>query len=102
MEKKEEEITANVLPENISIENATYLHNVQNLGEEKILSEENLTGFEVESIQKISPTLFSEEENLNLFNKKSNQDQSEPELFENNDSHEEDLEIPAFLRKQKN
>ena len=54
-----------------------------------------------------NPKLFSEDEEVNYLNKESvNEKDSEvkteePELFENSDS-EDNFEIPAFLRRQKN
>ena len=51
-----------------------------------------------------APTLFSEDENLDTFkdeNKSLNQDFSDT-LIDDDQNEEEDLEIPAFLRKQKN
>ncbi len=64
-----------------------------------------------------TPKLFSDEENNNSFDIEDNNaqteskvqenemsknelDEKEPEMFDNSES-EEDLEIPAFLRKQK-
>ena len=103
--------------ENISIENATYLQNVENnpINEK----EEEIPNFEVESIELANPKLFSEDEEINSLNKESVNERAsetlensnfekdsevkteEPELFENSDS-EDNFEIPAFLRRQKN
>ena len=50
------------------------------------------------------PALFSENENLDTFkdeNKSLNQDFSDT-LIDDDQNEEEDLEIPAYLRKQKN
>ena len=84
--------------------------------------------FEVDSIELALPQLFSEDEirhessenksnnldNMTMFdqtipeenfedssNIKENNEDKEPEMFEDRDS-EEDFEIPAFLRRQKN
>ena len=112
--QEEAKDTANVATEqNISIENATYLQNLENDSK----SEKDMSAFEVESIELATPELFSaEEENssfnqennsteeINIFENSSIQEESkekEPEMFEENNS-EEDFEIPAFLRKQKN
>ena len=100
--------------ENISIENATYLQNL-----------ENTPNFEVDSIELASPQLFSEDEEINSLNNENKEEPKiferpvlgensddpkptlersatqEPEMFESHDS-EDDLEIPAFLRRQKN
>ena len=73
--------------------------------------------FEVDSIELKSPELFSNDEKDNSFNQEINQEK-EPLIFENSKSEkkieakepemfeehnlEEDFEIPAFLRRQKN
>ena len=98
--------------ENISMENAAYLQNMEN---SEIQKENEGTPFEVESIELSSPGLFDGAENS--FNQDTNY--SEPEIFESSKSEdfaeaeikepemfeepnmEEDFEIPAFLRKQK-
>ena len=102
------------LIENISMENATYLQNMENLSEE----ESNMPTFEVDSIELATPELFSDsredssfnqDNNINepnIFNNTNSQDRKEdeikePEMFEEN-NQEEDFEIPAFLRRQKN
>tara|TARA_Y100000590_G_scaffold362086_1_gene419050 strand:+ start:32 stop:1513 length:1482 start_codon:yes stop_codon:yes gene_type:complete len=104
--------------ENISIENATYLQNVKNMPEEKEnLETEEKPNFEVDSIELASPQLFSNEGESNLLDFEDKND-TEPQIFEsqkpNEDSGEkeqemfeeknleEDFEIPAFLRRQKN
>ena len=107
------------LTKNISIENATYLQNIEGSS----LKEDTQPNFEVESIELASPELFSEsdinfnseEEKLNeptifenietkddpMTESNNNVEQKEPEMFDKLDT-EEDYEIPAFLRKQKN
>ena len=87
------------------------------------LKEDTQPNFEVESIELASPELFSEsdinfnsqEEKLNeptifenietkddpMMESNNNVEQKEPEMFDKLDT-EEDYEIPAFLRKQKN
>jgi hypothetical protein len=86
------------------MENATYLQNIEKSDEsESINNEQNIgneTTFEVDSIEEITPALFSEDENVNSFNQKDNI-KEEPKLFEEDNKHD-DFEIPAFLRKQKN
>ena len=82
--------------EDVSIENATYLQNTDCSNE--VTQEQDLPSFEVDSIQEITPKLFSDDENVNSFNEEKNQKKNS--LFENQ-TKEEDLEIPAFLRKQK-
>ena len=124
---------------NISIENATYLQNIENTPSDDGISnkmESEMPNFEVESIELANPQLFSEDEiidsknlenteekNMEIFDETNSIDNSEskeaeifgsqdteseknhetkePEMFEKLDS-EEDFEIPAFLRKQKN
>ena len=105
--------------ENISIENATYLQNMENTNaNEKNPEKDNeIPNFEVDSIELAKPQLFSDDEgidSLNLENEhknlaeisenpknNENTEIKEPELFENSSS-EDDFEIPAFLRRQKN
>ena len=72
-----------------------------------------IPNIEIDSIELATPKLFSDEvdqssfENLNQetenFGNLENEnfDDKEPEMFEEKNS-EEDFEIPAFLRKQKN
>ncbi len=100
--------------ENISMENASYLQNLEETGPK---AEEELNTFEVESIELATPELFSDsmsnqsenqsnnkEQEPNIFeNSASNKEEEikEPEMFKESNS-EEDFEIPAFLRRQKN
>ena len=106
----EQTITENLNPEiekdssleNISIENLGYMENAEQMqkDEESSLVENNV-GNEPEDR---TPALFSEDENLDTFkdeNKSLNQDFSDT-LIDDDQNEEEDLEIPAFLRKQKN
>ncbi len=104
--------------ENISMENASYL---QNLEETDPKAEEQLNTFEVDSIELATPELFSDNIENNFANKTKDSDleqMQEPKIFENPISNkedeikepemfkesnsEEDFEIPAFLRRQKN
>ena len=99
--------------ENISLESATYFQNM-----DSTKSDDDIPGFEVDSIELATPDLFSndddkaeisnkeiiQETELEMFERadsKENLDTKEPEMFEQPDL-EEDFEIPAFLRKQKN
>ena len=122
---EEKNSVENKIMENISLENANYLQSL-----EKNSSEDTMPKFEVDSIELASPQLFPDEEmsyttNTNkendpsdmtmfdqtnpaeniegsLENKENNDEESrEPEMFEDKDS-EDDFEIPAFLRRQKN
>jgi len=102
------------LVENISMENATYLQNMENLSDD----ESKMSTFEVDSIELATPELFSDtgedssfnqDNNTNepnIFDNASPQDKKEDEIkelemFEDNNQGE-DFEIPAFLRRQKN
>ncbi len=103
--------------ENISMENAAYLQNAENISDENFSKkDEEMDTFEVDSIELATPELFSNSESDNLFNQDVNE--KEPKIFENLESKEdtvtkesemfeesnleEDFEIPAFLRRQKN
>ena len=104
---------------NISIENATYLQNLENSKSEQTSeSDDNISSFEVDSIELASPELFSDGGDSDLFNQTNNEElvpqifdepksseeetaTKEPEMFEESNM-EEDFEIPAFLRRQKN
>ena len=106
----EQTITENLNPEiekdssleNISIENLGYMENAEQMqkDEEPSLVENNVANEPEDKM----PALFSEDENLDTFkdeNKSLNQDFSDT-LIDDDQNEEEDLEIPAFLRKQKN
>ena len=106
----EQTITENLNPEiekdssleNISIENLGYMENAEQMqkDEEPSLVENNVANEPEDRM----PSLFSEDENLDTFkdeNKSLNQDFSDT-LIDDDQNEEEDLEIPAFLRKQKN
>jgi len=88
---------------NISMENASYFEN-----REEASDAENLPEFELDSIEEVTPALFSEDETVNLANNKKEtqfeekQEESDPSLFDDIVSQEENYEIPAFLRRQKN
>jgi len=104
--------------ENVSMENAAYLQKTEETSINDLSkNDEELETFEVDSIELATPELFSSfEENNNSINQDNNN--TEPEIFENSKSNEEaeikeqemfeepnleeDFEIPAFLRKQKN
>ena len=106
----EQTITENLNPEiekdssleNISIENLGYMENAEQMqkDEEPSLVENNVANEHEDR----TPVLFYEDENLDIFkdeNKSLNQDFSDT-LIDDDQNEEEDLEIPAFLRKQKN
>jgi len=116
---KQQEQTNESSFQNISIENATYLQNMENIpiNEEYIKKEDKITNFEVDSIELADPQLFSDDEEINATDHE-NKNEKEPEVFKSQDSEEnseikqpemfessnseDDLEIPAFLRRQKN
>ena len=106
------------LLENISIENATYLQNIENASsDEDFKIGDNTPNFEVDSIELATPELFfdddltnptngqkTEEKDLQMFdniNQETDKEIKEQEMFEDTNL-EEDFEIPAFLRRQKN
>ncbi len=118
--KQEEvkEVNEEPIFDNVSIENANYLQNIENTSIEKNTeSENNVPTFEVDSIELATPELFSEDKDNNppdqkngneegpkIFessNSKKETETKEPEMFEESNL-EEDFEIPAFLRRQKN
>jgi len=102
--------------ENISLESATYFQNTEN-----IIKDDEIPNFEVDSIELATPNLFSdsqddssinqdihEKQELEMFDepaeKTMNSEETtskEPEMFEESES-DENFEIPAFLRRQKN
>ena len=100
------------------MENAAYLQNTENVSDnEDSKVDDNLEKFEVDSIELVTPELFSDKNEDNSFNQDNNDESvpqifdsskleeeivtKEPEMFEESNS-EEDFEIPAFLRRQKN
>ena len=103
--------------ENISMDNASYLQNIEEVSKDENLKaeEEKIPTFEVDSIELATPELFNEGKEDSSFNQDStneinifdnpqhnNEEEArEPEMFEEN-NQEEDFEIPAFLRRQKN
>ena len=108
---------------NISMENASYLQstteNEDNLKKDS-LNQDTTPTFEVDSIELATPELFSQElenkpaskannnfsEEVKLFENPQEEENlesevKEPEMFDDT-SPEDDFEIPAFLRRQKN
>jgi len=100
--------------ENVSIENANYLQNLENIFDEDSKQDDTPT-FEVDSIELETPELFSNDSENNSFNQDNEKEleifesvktekeaaTKEPEMFEESNM-EENFEIPAFLRRQKN
>ncbi len=116
---KEEEMTLRkeTSLENVSMENAAYLQNIDETTISKeSFKDENIPTFEVDSIELSTPDLFSNNGDESSFNQDLNNEE-ELKIFENNKSEkeieikepemfeesnlEEDFEIPAFLRRQK-
>ena len=111
---------------NISMENASYLQatkeNADNFRKDNLNQDSSTPTFEVDSIELATPELFSQELNDNsetnsnnglkeevmLFDNASAEEnhveeskEKEPEMFYETDL-DDDFEIPAFLRRQKN
>ena len=101
---------------NVSIENATYLQDLENMNEANDSKlNDDVINFEVDSIELAAPELFSNDSESNLFSQENN-NRTEPKIFENSNkatntkepemfeetNTEEDFEIPAFLRRQRN
>jgi len=114
IKQEENNLTNDLSLENISMENAAYLQDI-----EESSKKEDAPTFEVDSIELATPELFSENDNGDAFNQDTNDvDTQEPKIFENEKSDEksqtkepemfddsnleENFEIPAFLRRQKN
>ncbi len=117
-EQKDTENKEDKSLENISMENAAYLQNMEEADHNihNTQKDENMDTFEVDSIELKTPELFSDQNEQDSFNQ-DNEGSKEPEIFESLKSEEnkpdepemfeetnqeEDFEIPAFLRRQKN
>jgi len=108
--------------DDVSIENAAYLQNLEVTNtESEHISDDGISTFEVDSIELATPELFSQDLEYNSLNQENEKDEEikvfeklnndkknedineikEPEMFEESNL-EEDFEIPAFLRRQKN
>ena len=87
--------------ENISIENATYLQNMEKIpiNEEYLKKEDKIPNFEVDSIELTDPQLFSDDEEINTTNHE-NKDEKESEAFESLDSEEKSEMIQGWVREQ--
>ena len=114
---EQNDLNENSSMQNISLESATYLQNTGNISKE-----DEVPNFEVDSIELADSGLFSEDEKadplnqeLEMFENSDSKDKqfddltqetdvsaiNEPEMFVEIEG-EEDFEIPAFLRRQKN
>ena len=114
-EEIEKEPNHDPLLENVSIESATYMENTSQT-EENFKNEDEVVKFEVDSIELATPELQSNDLESNLLNQENDEEElkvfensnrgketeiKEPEMFEESNL-EENFEIPAFLRRQKN
>ena len=116
---------------NVSMENAAYLQSMEESKDEiesEFKQDSDIPNFEVDTIELASPQLFSENDELNVSDNSNGntintelfdvptietgsnvemkqedhiEKEKEPKMFEDSES-EEDFEIPAFLRRQKN
>ena len=85
----------------ISLDSLGYIENTeQNNQEENQQQKDVFESENHEEKEKTTPQLFSEEEDVDSFKKEINSEKESESLIDKDD--EEDFEIPAFLRKQKN
>ena len=89
-----------IIPTNISLDNANYLENNSEVAEQNN-QDSDMESFEIESIQEITPELFPDSQEVEISDQTKNTE-VEQKMFDAEPSAEEDFEIPAFLRKQKN
>ena len=123
-ENKVEQNKEDKLLGDLSMESANYLQSLEENTQLERSNEEHIdqtthqesNGFEVDSIELATPQLFSNDEETN-FDLSEQKEENQPDIFENQMSQEisekkeqemfdnldaeEDFEIPAFLRKQK-
>jgi len=103
---------SNEVSDEISLESASYLQSIENdqQSAEKEIENDNVDSLinqDINNESEETPNLFSDDREINLNNQTENTNENikaeekELEMFENQDS-EEDFEIPAFLRRQKN
>ena len=84
----------------ISLDSAAYLENNETIqSEENQEQPEASTKEGVKDNEQHTPQLFSEDGKVDSFNKETNDNEDSESLI---NDEEEDFEIPAFLRKQKN
>ena len=85
----------------ISLDSLGYIENTeQNNQEENQQQKDVFESEKHEEKEKTTPQLFSEEEDVDSFKQEINSEKESESLIY--DDEEEDFEIPAFLRKQKN
>ena len=110
--KEENQIAAEALvskninedvPAGVSIESASYMENNADIKIEDRISSHNQNLHESDSEDEYTPKLFSEDQNLeaNDTNENAREDNDTEQLFDQENTEDEDFEIPAFLRRQK-
>ena len=110
--KEESQIAAEALvskninedvPDGVSIESASYMENNADIKIEDRISSYNQNLHESNSEDEYTPKLFSEDQNLktNDTNENAREDNDTEQLFDQENTEDEDFEIPAFLRRQK-
>tara|TARA_B100000941_G_scaffold285662_1_gene258014 strand:- start:567 stop:2066 length:1500 start_codon:yes stop_codon:yes gene_type:complete len=90
----------NEIPNGLSIENASYMENNSDVKIREEISSQKIDSSE-NYIEEQTPKLFSEEIKEESNEKDFEAVNETDQLFENDNSEEEDFEIPAFLRRQK-
>ena len=85
----------------ISIDNIGYFENIEINNHTEHQEEANISSFESkQENEQTTPQLFSDEGEIDSFNQETNFENETESLLK--EDEEEDFEIPAFLRKQKN
>ena len=85
----------------ISLDSLGYIENTEHNNQEENQQQKDVFESENhEEKEKTTPQLFSEEEDVDSFKQEINSEKESESLIDKDD--EEDFEIPAFLRKQKN
>ena len=87
----------------ISLDNLGYIENIDTSNQEENQAQADASfkeDYKEKEHEQHTPELFSEEENIDSFKQEINSENESESLI--NEDEEEDFEIPAFLRKQKN
>ncbi len=91
----------NVIPEGVSIESASYIEKNEDIkADQEDRFQDDLSSQE-NTNEEYTPKLFSEEKNVENFDQSSENHKEANELFDHEESEDDDFEIPAFLRRQK-
>ena len=94
---KETSSNSEIIPNGVSIENASYIESKENSHQET--SAQNLDiNSDLNQTEEHTPKLFSDDNESEI---DSNDDSHSEQLFEDEGNDEDEFEIPAFLRKQK-